>query len=137
MTRPGKKVRGSQDQEADVLISSFACLLAFLDSDLALAEGTRDWMALPRLMPLPDVIADLKASIPPGILRFCATCAAATHCPMVLNPPQAVEASSLVNVLIFPAMTGLWLRTSLGAAFIELACAVEVAFPLAAPVEVL
>src|SRR5215472_13157982 len=92
-------------------------------------------MALPRLMPLPNVIADLKASKPPVILRFCATCAAATHCPMVLNPSHAVEASSLVNALIFLAMTGLWLRTSLGAAFIELAWAVEVAFPFSAPVE--
>src|SRR5215472_1706245 len=94
-------------------------------------------MALPRLMPLPDVMADFKASKPPGILRFCATCAAATHCPMFLNPPQAVAASSPVSALIFPPITGLWLRTSLGAAFIELAWDVEVAFPLAAPVEVL
>src|ERR1700747_628977 len=92
-------------------------------------------MALPRLMPL--LIADLKASIPPGMLRFCATCAAATHSPIVLNPPQALEASSPVSVLICAAMTLLWLRASLGVERIDLACDVEVAFPLAAPIEVL
>src|SRR5579864_1779393 len=47
-------------------------------------------MALPRLTPFPAVILFFKASKPPGISRFLATCIAATHCPRFLNPEHAV-----------------------------------------------
>src|SRR6266576_4664830 len=97
-------------------MSSEACLLAFLLSDLASALGASDSMALPRLTaPLPVTLA-LSASKPPGMFRFFATCAAATHCPRFLQPLHAVVASSPVSVLIFPAIAVLWLRTSLGEA---------------------
>src|SRR6266478_1863185 len=97
-------------------MSSDACLLAFLVSDLALALGASDSMALPRLIESVPVILALRASKPPGMLKFFATCAAATHWPRFLKPLQAVCASSPVSVLIFPAIAVLWLRTSLGEA---------------------
>src|SRR5260370_40665454 len=95
-------------------MSSDACLLAFLVSDLALALGSRASMALPRLMAPVPVIFALSASKPPGMSRFFATCAAATHWPRFLKPPQAVAASWPVSGLILPATAGLWPRTSLG-----------------------
>ncbi len=48
-------------------MSSDACLLAFLVSDLALALGSRASMALPRLMAPVPVIFALSASKPPGM----------------------------------------------------------------------
>src|SRR5260370_37530957 len=97
-------------------MSSSACLFAFLASDLALALGESCSMALPRLMePVPVTFA-LSAWKPPGMSRFLATWAAATHWPKFLKPLHAVWASSPVSVLIFPAIAVLWLRTSLGEA---------------------
>ena len=101
-------------QELVSFKSSEACLLAFLASALASASGVSDSIALPRLTePLPVIFA-LSASKPPGIARFLATCAAATHCPIFLKPPQAVCASWPVKDLIFPPIAVLWLNTSLG-----------------------
>src|SRR5437867_10695050 len=71
-------------------------------------------MALPRLRaPVPVTLA-LSASNPPEMLRFFATCAAATHWPRFLKPLHAVCASWPVSFWIFPATALLWLRTSLG-----------------------
>src|SRR6267154_3607019 len=71
-------------------------------------------MAFPRLTePLPVTFA-LSASNPPGISRFFATWAAATHWPRFLNPSQAIAASWPVSALILPAIAVLWLNTSLG-----------------------
>src|SRR6266481_7298949 len=112
-------------QEVVSFKSSSACLLAFLVSALASASGANPLMALPRLTASAPVTLALRASNPPGMLRFFATCAAATHCPIFLKPPQAVCASSPVNVLILPAIAVLWLRTSLGAPCDMLELAVE------------
>src|SRR5260370_27138674 len=115
---PRLKKRCFKEREIQELLSfmsSEACLLAFLVSDLALALGASASMVLPRLMPLPVIFA-LSASKPPGMSRFFATCAAATHWPRFLKPLQAVSASWPVSVLILPAMAVLWLRTSLGEA---------------------
>src|SRR5215470_16580252 len=74
----------AQPYKLESFRSCSACLLAFLDSALAFASGASCSMALPRLSaPLPAVFA-LTAAKPPGILRFFATCAAATHCPKFL-----------------------------------------------------
>src|SRR6266849_5646422 len=97
-------------------MSSSACLFAFLASDLALALGESCSMALPRLMEPVPVIFAFSAAKPPGMSRFLATWAAATHWPKFLKPLQAVRASSPVSVLIFPAIAVLWLRTSFGEA---------------------
>src|SRR5712691_12155501 len=97
-------------------MSLSACLFAFLAWDLALALGESCSIALPRLMePVPVTFA-LSASKPPGMSRFLATWAAATHWPKFLKPSQAVLASSPVSDLILPAMAVLWLSTSLGEA---------------------
>src|SRR5436309_13390793 len=73
-------------------------------------------MALPRLRaPVPVTLA-LSASNPPGMLRFFATCAAATHWPRFLKPLHAVAASSPGSALILPALTVWWLRTLPGEA---------------------
>src|SRR5882757_3188476 len=97
-------------------MSSQACLLAFLVSDLASESGASDSMALPSVMaPVPVTLA-LSASKPPGMFRFFATCAAATHWPRFLKPLHAVAASWPVSVWIFPAMAVLWLKTVLGEA---------------------
>src|SRR6266481_552489 len=121
-------------------MSSEACLLAFLVSDLVSASDASDSMALPRLMaPVPVTLA-LSASKPPGMFRFFATCAGATHWPRFLKPLHAVAASSPVSVLILPAMAVLWLRTVLGEACDMSVCEVAPASwdplmlePLAAP----
>src|SRR5258708_5055753 len=105
-------------------MSSDACLLAFLVSDLALASGASDSMAWPRLTAPVPVIFALSASKPPGMSRFFATCAAATHWPRFLKPLQAVCASWPVSVLILPPIAELWLRTSLGEACDMSACEV-------------
>src|SRR5713101_2406348 len=47
-------------------------------------------MALPRLTAFVPVILSFKASKPPGISRFFATCIAAMHWPRVLNPEHAL-----------------------------------------------
>src|SRR6266851_3643856 len=97
-------------------MSSSACLFAFLASDLALALGESCSMALPRLMEPVPVIFAFSAAKPPGMSRFLATWAAATHWPKFLKPLHAVCASSPVSDLILPAMAVLWLSTSLGEA---------------------
>src|SRR5437899_5848443 len=94
--------------------SSDACFLAFLASALASAFGASCSMALPRLTAPSPVVFALSASKPPGMSKFLATCAAATHWPMFLKPPHAVFASWPVSVWILPARAVLWLRTSLG-----------------------
>src|SRR5258708_40206463 len=47
-------------------------------------------MALPRLTAFDPVILPFRASKPPGISRFLATCIAAMHCPRFLKPEHAV-----------------------------------------------
>src|SRR5216683_6124127 len=108
------KERGFQERGS--FRSSAACLFAFFASALASALGAIPWIALPRLTaPLPVTFA-LRESKTPGMSRFLATCAAATHCPRFLNPLHAVCASWPVSVWIFPAMAVLWLKTVLGEA---------------------
>src|SRR2546429_445525 len=103
-------------QELMSFRSSEACLLAFLASALASALGANPSIALPRLTaPVPVTFA-FSASKPPGMSRFLATCAAATHWPRFLKPLHAVCASWPVSVWIFPAMAVLWLKTVLGEA---------------------
>src|SRR6266704_5976339 len=114
-------------QELMSFRSSEACLLAFLASALASALGANPSIALPRLTAPVPVTSAFRASKPPGMSRFLATCAAATHWPRFLKPPQAVAASWPVSVLILPAMAVLWLRTSLGEACDMSVC--EVAAP--------
>src|SRR5579859_3312551 len=98
----------------DSLRSCSACLLAFFASDLALALGASCSMALPRLIAPEPAVFDLRASNPPGMSRFLATWAAATHWPRFLKPLHAEVASSPVSVLILPAIAVLWARTSFG-----------------------
>src|SRR5215470_9775518 len=80
---PEHRHRFKLQQDYDLVSASFmsssSCLFAFLTSDLELAVGSRAPMALPRLIePVPVTLA-FKASKPPGLSRFFATCAAATH----------------------------------------------------------
>src|SRR6266849_8736096 len=101
-------------QELVSFRSSEACLFAFFTSAFASALGANPLIALPRLTaPVPITFA-LSASNPPGMSRFFATCAAATHWPMFLKPVHAVCASSPVSALILPPIAVLWLSTSLG-----------------------
>src|ERR1700745_1795456 len=97
-------------------MSPDACLFALFSSALASASGVSPLMALPRLTASLPVIFALSASNPPGMLRFFATCAAATHWPRFLNPLHAVAASWPVSVLILSTMTVLWLNTVAGEA---------------------
>src|SRR6266481_9454006 len=101
-------------QELPSFRSSEACLFAFFTSAFVSTLGAKPSIALPRLMALLPVVFALSASNPPGMSRFFAMCAAATHWPMFLKPPHAVCASWPVSVWILPAMAVLWLRTSLG-----------------------
>src|SRR6266481_9980107 len=103
-------------QELPSFRSSEACLFAFFTSAFVSTLGAKPSIALPRLMALLPVVFALSASNPPGMSRFFAMCAAATHWPMFLKPPHAVCASWPVSVLILPAIAVLWLRTVLGEA---------------------
>src|SRR5260370_28748503 len=47
-------------------------------------------MAVPRLTGFDPVILSFRASKPPGVSRFLATCIAAMHCPRFLKPEHAV-----------------------------------------------
>src|SRR6266404_5475061 len=90
--------------EVDSFKSSDVCLFAFLASPLASASRANSLIAFPRLTEQLPVIFALSASNPPGMSRFFATCAAATHCPRFLKPLQAVSASLPVRPLIFAAI---------------------------------
>src|SRR5260370_19412431 len=105
-------------------MASDAWLLAFFIPALELALGARLSIALPRLTVRVPVTLALSASKPPGMSRFLARWAAATHWPRFLKPLHAVCASRPVSVLILPAMAVLWFRTSLGEACEMSVCAV-------------
>src|SRR5258708_5840290 len=47
-------------------------------------------MAFPRLTAFVPVTLSFRASKPPGMSRFLATCSAATHCPRFLKPEHAL-----------------------------------------------
>ncbi len=83
----GRRPVRSRNYEPDSLTSCLACCVAFLDSDLASAWGSKVWMALPRLIlvvfehvaAFPPTVAPLavkshiKSHNPPGMFRLLLT----------------------------------------------------------------